>query len=138
MCVFVSVCVCVYISKRVCFHVRPAASQGANEAFGLTEGQDGPHGDAYGNPSQDSTLMMREVGDLSEPPRRPPAERRGGGLGKGERLTGSLAWCVFVWLWANPPLDRCFPVGPSELPLKPPSPSQTPPLSNLNTHLSLQ
>ncbi|XP_030205096.1 TRAF2 and NCK interacting kinase b [Gadus morhua] len=40
--------------------IMPAASQGANEAFGLTEGQDGPHGDAYGNPSQDSTLMMRE------------------------------------------------------------------------------
>lgn len=38
--------------------LRPAASQGANEA---------PHGDAYGTPSQDSTLMMHEVGEPAGP-----------------------------------------------------------------------
>uniref|UniRef100_A0A668ANV6 non-specific serine/threonine protein kinase n=1 Tax=Myripristis murdjan TaxID=586833 RepID=A0A668ANV6_9TELE len=41
--------------------IMPAASHGANESFGVMGGHNDSHGDAYGNSSQDSTLMMREV-----------------------------------------------------------------------------
>ncbi|XP_059183164.1 TRAF2 and NCK interacting kinase b isoform X2 [Centropristis striata] len=41
--------------------IMPAASQSANESFGLGGHNDG-HDDSYGNSSQDSTLMMREYG----------------------------------------------------------------------------
>lgn len=40
---------------------RPAASQGANESFGMMGSHNDTHDDSYGNSSQDSTLMMREV-----------------------------------------------------------------------------
>ncbi|XP_062415260.1 TRAF2 and NCK interacting kinase b isoform X14 [Pungitius pungitius] len=40
--------------------IMPAASQGPNEAFAMTGGHNDAHHDAYGNSSQDSTLMMRE------------------------------------------------------------------------------
>uniref|UniRef100_A0A667ZUY3 non-specific serine/threonine protein kinase n=1 Tax=Myripristis murdjan TaxID=586833 RepID=A0A667ZUY3_9TELE len=40
--------------------IMPAASHGANESFGVMGGHNDSHGDAYGNSSQDSTLMMRE------------------------------------------------------------------------------
>lgn len=40
---------------------RPAASQSTNESFGVMGGHNDTHGDSYGNSSQDSTLMMREV-----------------------------------------------------------------------------
>ncbi|XP_040921561.1 TRAF2 and NCK interacting kinase b isoform X2 [Toxotes jaculatrix] len=42
--------------------IMPAASQGANESFGVMGGHNDAHGDSYGNSSQDSTLMMREYG----------------------------------------------------------------------------
>ncbi|KAM7390057.1 hypothetical protein PAMA_008298 [Pampus argenteus] len=42
--------------------IMPAASQGTNESFGMMGGNNDMHGDAYGNSSQDSTLMMREYG----------------------------------------------------------------------------
>ncbi|KAL6097531.1 tnik [Pungitius sinensis] len=42
--------------------IMPAASQGPNEAFAMTGGHNDAHHDAYGNSSQDSTLMMREYG----------------------------------------------------------------------------
>ncbi|XP_036935905.1 TRAF2 and NCK interacting kinase b isoform X11 [Acanthopagrus latus] len=40
--------------------IMPAASQGANESFGVMGGHNDAHDDSYGNSSQDSTLMMRE------------------------------------------------------------------------------
>lgn len=43
------------------FSRRPAASQGANESFGMMGSHNDTHDDSYGNSSQDSTLMMREV-----------------------------------------------------------------------------
>ncbi|XP_073344031.1 TRAF2 and NCK interacting kinase b isoform X7 [Pagrus major] len=42
--------------------IMPAASQGANEPFGMMGGHNDSHEDSYGNSSQDSTLMMREYG----------------------------------------------------------------------------
>ncbi|XP_036935903.1 TRAF2 and NCK interacting kinase b isoform X10 [Acanthopagrus latus] len=42
--------------------IMPAASQGANESFGVMGGHNDAHDDSYGNSSQDSTLMMREYG----------------------------------------------------------------------------
>ncbi|TKS87342.1 TRAF2 and NCK-interacting protein kinase [Collichthys lucidus] len=42
--------------------IMPAASQGANESFGVMGGHSDGHNDSYGNSSQDSTLMMREYG----------------------------------------------------------------------------
>ncbi|TMS08955.1 Traf2 and NCK-interacting protein kinase, partial [Larimichthys crocea] len=42
--------------------IMPAASQGANESFGVMGGHNDGHNDSYGNSSQDSTLMMREYG----------------------------------------------------------------------------
>uniref|UniRef100_A0A665VV80 non-specific serine/threonine protein kinase n=1 Tax=Echeneis naucrates TaxID=173247 RepID=A0A665VV80_ECHNA len=44
--------------------IMPAASQGTNESFGMIGGHNDAHGDSYGNSSQDSTLMMREVRGL--------------------------------------------------------------------------
>lgn len=41
--------------------VRPAAGQSSGEVYGVMGG----HNDSYGNSSQDSTLMMREVSHLS-------------------------------------------------------------------------
>lgn len=52
------------LTQTCCFRwstCRPAASQGANEAFGMMGSHSDGQGDAYGNSSQDSTLMMREV-----------------------------------------------------------------------------
>lgn len=43
------------------FSRRPAASQGANESFGMMGSHNDTHDDSYGNSSQDGTLMMREV-----------------------------------------------------------------------------
>ncbi|XP_065804705.1 TRAF2 and NCK interacting kinase b isoform X8 [Labrus bergylta] len=40
--------------------IMPAAGQGSNESFGGIGGHNDTHDDAYGNSSQDSTLMMRE------------------------------------------------------------------------------
>ncbi|XP_023252642.1 TRAF2 and NCK-interacting protein kinase-like isoform X2 [Seriola lalandi dorsalis] len=40
--------------------IMPAASQGANESFGMMGGHNDSHGDSYGNSSQEGTLMMRE------------------------------------------------------------------------------
>ncbi|XP_071369094.1 TRAF2 and NCK interacting kinase b, partial [Centroberyx affinis] len=40
--------------------IMPAASQSANESFGMMGGHNDSHGDLYGNSSQDGTLMMRE------------------------------------------------------------------------------
>ncbi|XP_056220916.1 TRAF2 and NCK interacting kinase b isoform X6 [Seriola aureovittata] len=40
--------------------IMPAASQGANESFGMMGGHNDSHGDTYGNSSQEGTLMMRE------------------------------------------------------------------------------
>ncbi|KAM3860599.1 TRAF2 and NCK interacting kinase b [Diretmus argenteus] len=40
--------------------IMPAASQGANEPFGLMGSHNDSHGDSYGNSSQDGTLVMRE------------------------------------------------------------------------------
>uniref|UniRef100_A0A3B4X2N1 non-specific serine/threonine protein kinase n=1 Tax=Seriola lalandi dorsalis TaxID=1841481 RepID=A0A3B4X2N1_SERLL len=45
--------------------IMPAASQGANESFGMMGGHNDSHGDSYGNSSQEGTLMMREVSRLS-------------------------------------------------------------------------
>ncbi|XP_078147422.1 TRAF2 and NCK interacting kinase b isoform X6 [Centroberyx gerrardi] len=42
--------------------IMPAASQSANESFGMMGGHNDSHGDLYGNSSQDGTLMMREYG----------------------------------------------------------------------------
>uniref|UniRef100_A0A3Q3FMD8 non-specific serine/threonine protein kinase n=1 Tax=Labrus bergylta TaxID=56723 RepID=A0A3Q3FMD8_9LABR len=42
--------------------IMPAAGQGSNESFGGIGGHNDTHDDAYGNSSQDSTLMMREYG----------------------------------------------------------------------------
>uniref|UniRef100_A0A3B4AA91 non-specific serine/threonine protein kinase n=1 Tax=Periophthalmus magnuspinnatus TaxID=409849 RepID=A0A3B4AA91_9GOBI len=42
--------------------IMPAASQGGNESLGGSSGQNDSHSDSFGNSSQDSTLMMREVG----------------------------------------------------------------------------
>ncbi|XP_070784244.1 TRAF2 and NCK interacting kinase b isoform X9 [Enoplosus armatus] len=42
--------------------IMPAASQGANESFGMMGGHNDTHDDSYGNSSRDSTLMMREYG----------------------------------------------------------------------------
>ncbi|KAM3592969.1 uncharacterized protein V6R79_002898 [Siganus canaliculatus] len=42
--------------------IMPAASQGANESFGVMGGHNDGHDESYGNSSQDSTLMMREYG----------------------------------------------------------------------------
>lgn len=43
------------------FSRRPAASQGGTESFGMMGSHNDTHDDSYGNSSQDSTLMMREV-----------------------------------------------------------------------------
>uniref|UniRef100_A0A4W6FZ85 non-specific serine/threonine protein kinase n=1 Tax=Lates calcarifer TaxID=8187 RepID=A0A4W6FZ85_LATCA len=45
--------------------IMPAASQSTNESFSMMGGHNDTHGDAYGNSSQDSTLMMREVSHRS-------------------------------------------------------------------------
>ncbi|XP_067341984.1 TRAF2 and NCK interacting kinase b isoform X8 [Channa argus] len=42
--------------------IMPPTSQGTNEPFGMMGGHNDTHGEAYGNSSQDSTLMMREYG----------------------------------------------------------------------------
>ncbi|XP_054479017.1 TRAF2 and NCK interacting kinase b isoform X3 [Anoplopoma fimbria] len=42
--------------------IMPAASQGANEPFGMMGGHNDGHDNMYGNSSQDGTLMMREYG----------------------------------------------------------------------------
>lgn len=49
------------LKERWLLSFRPAASQGANESFGMMGGHNDAHDDSYGNSSQDSTLMMREV-----------------------------------------------------------------------------
>lgn len=43
---------------------RPAARQGADEPFDLMGRHNNVHKDAYGNSSQDGTMMMREVSAL--------------------------------------------------------------------------
>lgn len=47
---------------RLCF--RPPASQ-SNESFAVMGSHNDAHGDSYGNTSQDSTLMMREVSSFT-------------------------------------------------------------------------
>uniref|UniRef100_A0A3Q1KBA0 non-specific serine/threonine protein kinase n=1 Tax=Anabas testudineus TaxID=64144 RepID=A0A3Q1KBA0_ANATE len=41
--------------------IMPPASQGNNESFAVMGSHNDTHGESYGNSSQDSTLMMREV-----------------------------------------------------------------------------
>ncbi|XP_034043592.1 TRAF2 and NCK interacting kinase b isoform X6 [Thalassophryne amazonica] len=42
--------------------IMPAASQSANESFGMMGEHNDAHGDSYANSSQDGTLVMREYG----------------------------------------------------------------------------